>query len=121
MNIYAKGAGTEEVTVRFGAGIWLFGQFVDRYATDAYGPAGSTIEAIEAAGRVGDIEVLDINYPFTDGVGVDEVRDALAANGISAWCITPHIYTRDFQAGAFTNPDPQVRKQVLSLCQEAVG
>jgi xylose isomerase len=107
--------------MRFGAGIWLFGQFVDRYATDAYGPPVSTIEAIEAAGSVGDIEVLDLNYPFTDGVSVDEVRDALAGNGISPWCVTPHIYTREFQAGAFTNPDPEVRRRVFALCEEAVG
>ena len=40
----------EEESMRFGAGIWLFGQFVDRYATDAYGPPVSTLEAIEAAG-----------------------------------------------------------------------
>src|SRR3954453_13793441 len=108
------------VPVRFGAGIWLFGQFVDRYATDAYGPAVSTLEAIEAAGTVGDLEVLDINFPFTEGVTVDEVKAALTANGLSAWCITPHIYTRDFQAGAFTNPDPAVRRQALDLCEQAV-
>ena len=106
--------------MRFGAGIWLFGQFVDRYATDAYGPPVSTIEAIERAGAVGDIEVLDINYPFTDGVTVDEVRDALSTNGISAWCITPHIYTREFTAGAFTNPDPAVRRRALEICEQGV-
>ena len=107
--------------MRFGAGIWLFGQFVDRYATDAYGPPVTTLEAIEAAGSVGDLEVLDINYPFTEGVSIDEVRAALAANGLSAWCITPHIYTREFRAGAFTNPDPVVRARALALCEEAVG
>ena len=83
--------------MRFGAGIWLFGQFVDRYATDAYGPAVSTIEAIQRAGEVGDIEVLDINYPFSDpDITVEEVQRALDAAGIGAWCITPHIYTREF-------------------------
>src|SRR3954453_4863204 len=107
--------------MRFGAGIWLFGQFVDRYATDAYGPPVSTLGAIEAAGSVGDLEVLDINFPFTEGVGVDEVRDALAAAGLGAWCITPHIYTRDFRAGAFTNPDPAVRKRALELCEQGVA
>ena len=107
--------------MRFGAGIWLFGQFVDRYATDAYGPEVSTLEAIDAAGSVGDIEVLDINYPFTDGVSVEDVRAALERHGISAWCITPHIYTREFRAGAFTNPDPGVRRRALELCEEAVG
>src|SRR5919108_382035 len=116
-----RGSSVQEARMRFGAGIWLFGQFVDRYATDAYGPPVSTLEAIERAGEVGDIEVLDVNYPFTDGVTVDEVAGALSANRISAWCITPHIYTREFRAGAFTNPDPNVRASALALCEQAVG
>ncbi len=37
---------------RFGAGIWHFATYVDRYATDGYGPAVSLIEAIDRAGRV---------------------------------------------------------------------
>jgi hypothetical protein len=44
-------AQAEENPMRFGAGIWLFGQFVDRYATDAYGSAVSTIEAIQRPAR----------------------------------------------------------------------
>src|SRR3954469_14258965 len=107
--------------MRFGAGIWLFGQFVHRYGTGHSGPQVSPIEAIERAGAVGDIEVLDINYPFSDpDITVDEVRRALAAADISAWCITPHIYTREFTAGAFTNPDPAVRRRALELCEQGV-
>jgi len=107
--------------MRFGAGIWLFGQFVDRYATDAYGPPVSTLEAIERAGAVGGLEVLDINYPFSDpDITVEEVQRALTAAGLSAATITPHIYTREFVAGAFTNPDPAVRRRALALCEEGV-
>ena len=59
----------------YGAGIWMFQQFVDRYATDAYGPPVGTLEAIERAAEVGDIRVLDINYPFAgDDVTVEQVR-----------------------------------------------
>jgi xylose isomerase len=107
--------------MRFGSGLWLFGQFIDRYATDAYGPPVSTIEAIERAGEVGDLEVLDINYPFSHpDITVAEVQRALDAHGLSTWCITPHIYTRAFTGGAFTNPDPAVRRQALELCEQAV-
>jgi xylose isomerase len=107
--------------LRFGAGLWLFGQFVDRYAADAYGPEVSTIEAIEQAGAVRDLEVLDINYPFSDpDMTVEEVRSALEAAGLSAWCVTPHIYMREFTAGAFTNPDPAVRRRALDVCEQAV-
>jgi xylose isomerase len=30
----------------YGAGIWLFGQFVDRYASDGYGPPVTTVQAL---------------------------------------------------------------------------
>jgi xylose isomerase len=107
--------------MRFGAGIWLFGQFVDRYATDAYGPPVSTLEAIERAGAVGGLEVLDINFPFSDpDITVEEVQRALDAAGLRTWCITPHIYTREFTAGAFTNPDPAVRRRALEICEAGV-
>lgn len=105
----------------FGSGLWLFGQFVDRYASDAYGPAVSTIEAIDRAGKVGTLSVLDINYPFSEAsIDLPEVKAALERNHLRAWAITPHIYTREFQRGAFTNPDPAVRKGAIELCKEAI-
>ena len=107
--------------MRFGAGVWLFGQFVDRYAADAYGPPVGTLEAIERAGAVGQLEVLDVNFPFSDpDITAGEVGAALDSAGLRPWCITPHIYTREFGAGAFTNPDPAVRRAALDLCEQAV-
>jgi xylose isomerase len=107
--------------MRFGAGLWLFGQFVDRYATDAYGPEINTIEAIERAGQVGDLEVLDINYPFSGpDITVEDVQRALDAANLRTWCVTPHIYTREFVAGAFTNPDASVRRRALEICEQGV-
>lgn len=104
---------------QYGAGLWLFGQFVDRYATDAYGEPVTTIEAIEQAGKVGRLSCLDINYPFAGDASVADVAAALDANGLTAAAVTPHIYTRRFQKGAFTNPDPQIRAESVALCNEA--
>jgi xylose isomerase len=104
-----------------GAGIWMFQQFVDRYATDAYGPPVSTLEAIERAASVGDLAVLDINYPFAgDDVTVAQVRDALRKGELRAQAITPHLYMREFQLGSFTNPDPVVRRKAVDLGKRAV-
>jgi xylose isomerase len=98
------------INYEFGAGIWMFQQFIDRYATDAYGPPVGTLEAIERATAVGDIKVLDINYPFAgEGVTVAQVRETLQRTGLRAQAITPHLYMREFQLGSFTNPDPAVR------------
>ncbi|MDR1213297.1 MAG: sugar phosphate isomerase/epimerase [Propionibacteriaceae bacterium] len=104
---------------RFGAGLWHFASYVDRYAVDGYGPPRTTLEAIELAGSVGDLSVVDLNYPFTPGVGLDEVKEALAAQGLSAIGVTPEIYLRRFCRGAFTNPDPEIRQAALELMHQA--
>jgi xylose isomerase len=105
----------------FGAGIWMFQQFVDRYATDAYGPPVGTLEAIERAAAVGDIKVLDINYPFAgDDVTVEQVRETLQRTGLRAQAITPHLYMREFRLGSFTNPDAAVRRKAVELCKQGI-
>jgi xylose isomerase len=98
----------------------MFGQFVDRYATDAYGPPVSTLEAIARAGQVGSLSVVDINYPFDPGVSTRDVKAALDRAGLRAIAVTPHIYTRQFQRGAFTNPDPAVRRAAIDLGYRAI-
>ncbi len=109
------------INYEFGAGIWMFQQFIDRYATDAYGPPVGTLEAIERATAVGDIKVLDINYPFAgEGVTVAQVRETLQRTGLRAQAITPHLYMREFQMGSFTNPDQAVRRKAIDLGKRAV-
>ena len=106
--------------LKFGAGIWHFATYVDRYATDGYGPPVSLIEAIDKAGQVGDLSVVDLNYPFVDPkLSLDEVEVALKRNNLGVIGITPEIYTRQFSKGAFTNPDPGVRRLANEMCNDA--
>lgn len=106
--------------LRFGAGLWMFGQFVDRYAGDGYGPAVDTLEAIERAGQVGALEVVDINYPFSEGVTLQQVKDAFQRNNLRAQAVTPHIYMRRHVRGAFTHPDPKIRQEVIDLYKQGI-
>lgn len=105
----------------FGAGVWMFQQFIDRYATDAYGPPVGTLEAIELAAEVGDIKALDINYPFAgEDVTIEQVRETLQRTGLRAHAITPHLYMREFRMGSFTNPDLAVRRKAIELGKRAI-
>jgi xylose isomerase len=100
----------------FGAGSWMFGQFLDRYATDGYGPAVAMTQAIHKAAEVEGLVSLDLNFPFwSEGVSVAEIRAALEETGLRAGAITPAIYTRDFVRGAFTNPDAGTRQRAVDL------
>jgi xylose isomerase len=109
-------------TQRYGAGIWHFATYVDRYATDGYGDPRSVIDAINIAGQVRDLSVVDLNYPFFGGDFTNEqVGEALERNNLSVIGITPEIYTRVFAKGSFTNPDKGVRKLAHDLITEAAG
>lgn len=104
----------------FGAGIWHFATYVDRYATDGYGEPVGMLEAIDLAGQVGDLSYVDLNFPFFGGdISVADVDAALARNDLQVIGITPEIYTRVFAKGAFTNPDPGVRQLAHDLISEA--
>lgn len=108
-------------SLEFGAGIWAFGQMVDRYAADGYGPERSMREMIELAASVPGLVHLDINVPFagTD-VDADDVRKLMDDNGLRTRACTPHIYLREYSRGAFTNPDPAVRARVKDRIAEAI-
>ena len=107
---------------KYGAGIWHFATYVDRYATDGYGPPRSLIEMIDLAGQVDDLSVVDINYPFPGGeTSFEKVEAALQRNNLSVIGITPEIYTRQFAKGAFTNPDPGVRRLANEMVNDAAN
>src|SRR5215510_3141712 len=103
----------------FGAGLWHFASYLDRYATDGYAPPVTTLEQIDRAGAVGDLSYVDVPYPFTAGVTVTDVKAALEKNRLKAIGVTPEIYMRRFSKGAFTNPDPDVRTAALQALNEA--
>jgi xylose isomerase len=107
---------------RYGAGIWHFASYVDRYATDGYGDPRSVLDAIDLAGQVRDLSVVDLNYPFFGGEFSNaQVGEALKRHGLSVIGITPEIYTRTFAKGSFTNPDAGVRRLAYDLITEAAG
>lgn len=103
----------------FGAGLWHFASYVDRYATDGYAPPVSTLQQIARAGAVGDLSFVDVPYPFTDDATIAQVKEALVANGLEAVGVTPEIYMRRFRKGAFTNPDAAVRSEALAVLNQA--
>ncbi len=105
---------------RYGAGIWHFATYVDRYATDGYGDPRTIIDAIDIAGKVRDLSVVDLNWPFFGGdFSNEQVKEALDRNKLSVIGITPEMYTRVFAKGAFTNPDPGVRELAHDLITQA--
>ncbi len=110
---------TSTTMPEFGAGLWHFASYIDRYATDGYGAEKGTLAQIALAAEVDDLHYVDLNFPFTDGVSTSEVKDALKASSLKAIGVTPDIYMREWRKGAFTNPDPKLRISALDRMHAA--
>jgi xylose isomerase len=76
---------------------------------------------IDRAAEVEGLSAVDVPYPFTPGVTVEQVQKALDEHNLSVTGVTPEIYLRKFGKGAFTNPDPGVRREALALMNDAAG
>src|SRR3546814_18465618 len=77
---------------------------------------------IDLAGQVENLSVVDINYPFVDpDLSLDAVEAALTRNQLSVIGIPPEIYTRRFAQGAFTNPDPGIRRLAHATVNDAAN
>lgn len=105
---------------RYTAGMWVFGQIIDRYATDGYNEAPGTLDIIAEAATSG-IVGLDLNYPWPErDLTPEEVSSALNAAGLSTVCITPVIYNRQFRSGSFSSADPAIRRAARDIADAAV-
>lgn len=105
----------------FGAGLWNFATYLDRYATDGYGEPRGTLDQIDLAAQVGDLTWVDLNFPFSPGVSIDGVKAKLAEHGIKPIGLTPDIYLREHCKGAFTNPDPAKRASAMAIMNDAAN
>ena len=106
----------------FGAGIWHFATYVDRYATDGYGDPRTLLDAIDLAGQVRDLQWWTSTTRSSAATSrTSRSGRPWSATSSSVIGITPEIYTREFAKGSFTNPDPGVRRLAHELVTEAAG
>lgn len=78
-------------------------------------PKPGAADMIRAAGQVGGLDAADLNYPdhFVDQTP-DELSALLAAQGMALNGLAMRYYTNPgYRLGAFTNPDPEVRRAAI--------
>ena len=104
----------------FTAGMWVYGQIIDRYATDGYNDPPSTLDIIDQAQASG-LMGLDLNYPWPEAdLTPADVAKAMKTAGLQTVCVTPVIYNRPFRSGSFSSTDAKTRQAALELSEQAV-
>lgn len=96
-----------------------------RYAArlNAFKAKGSTVaDMIRSAGRVGGLSAADLNYP--DHFAAHDpaaLSGLLAEAGLVLNGLAMRYYTEaGFKLGAFTHPDPQVRRAAIDLTKRGI-
>ncbi len=79
-------------------------------------------DMIASAGNVGGLDAADLNYPdHFENHNSAELHSLLTDNGMTLNGLAMRYYTDPgFAIGAFTNPDPQVRRNAIELTKRGI-
>lgn len=82
----------------------------------------STIDLIERAATVSGLNAVDLNYPdHLEGHTEAEMAERLAGCGMTLNGYAMRYYSDpNFKIGAFTNPDPVVRREAIDLTRRGI-
>ncbi len=85
-------------------------------------PGGSVSDMLACAAQVGGIDAADLNYPdHFRGHKPRELSSLLAHHGMALNGLAMRYYSEDaFKIGAFTNPDPTVRRTAIDLTKRGI-
>jgi xylose isomerase len=80
------------------------------------------LDCLERAASVDGLNAVDLNFPdHLDGVTPDAMREALQRLGLGLNGFAMRYYSDPaFRMGAFTNPDPAVRRRAIDLTRRGI-
>ncbi|MEM2275821.1 MAG: TIM barrel protein, partial [Thermoproteota archaeon] len=122
----------EDFNIKFAAGHWSAGDFMDRFATRGYNSNDpnfrsdiiSQLRRIKQAGIKGvefhDVLFIDSNYRKVQNI-IGEVKDELARLGLVPTNMNINLWTDPkWKMGGITNPSTKVREEAIQIALQAV-
>ncbi len=104
----------------YSAGLWVFAQSVEKFG--GYTGTHSVREQIKLAASVPGLKGLELIAPLHVTVeNVKEVKGWLEDTGLKAVSVNPYLWTEPtWKRGAFTSPDPKVRRQAIDTGKRSI-
>ena len=107
-------------TPRFATRLNSFGSKPDAYWPKGHGKP-STLELAERASKAEGLTDVDLNYPDHLGAGAVSTGKAIRDLGLTVNGLAMRYYSNPaFKIGAFTNPDPAVRREAIDLTKQGI-
>ncbi|MHA1681994.1 MAG: sugar phosphate isomerase/epimerase family protein [Promethearchaeota archaeon] len=108
---------------KFSVGIWYFtpggGRFHERYV-----PEKNIPERLELAKEMADLGITGIEAHYPDEINwenIDLFKDLQKSAGIRVVGVAfSHFFSKDFEFGSLSNPDPKVREKAIKISVEGL-
>lgn len=104
----------------FAAGLWVFARSVEKHG--GYAQALTVKEQIRFAASVPGLKGLELIAPaHVTSQNATEVKSWLQEVGVEPVSVNPYLWTElVWQQGAFTSPDPKVRRKAIDTAKQAI-
>lgn len=105
---------------RFAAGLWVFAQSVEKHG--GYDSTVTVRDQIRLAATVPGLKGLELIAPaHVSRENIKEVKTWLEESGLQPVSVNPYVWTEEiWQRGAFTSPDPKVRRAAIDTAKLAI-
>jgi xylose isomerase len=105
---------------RFAAGLWVFAQSEEKHG--GYDSTFSVNDQIKLAASVPGLKGIELIAPaHVSRENVKQVKNWLDDAGLTPVSVNPYVWTEPiWQRGAFTSPDPKVRRAAIDTAKLAV-
>lgn len=105
--------------IKFATRLNSFASGAHLYWPDLQGKP-SVLQMIKRAGEVQGLTHLDLNYPQHMTSDINTMRQAIEDAGLAVNGMQMRWDAPQFKIGAFTNPDPKVRREAIELTKRGI-
>ena len=108
------------ISERYSAGLWVFAHSVEKHG--GYDSSVSVREQIRMAASVPGLKGLELIAPaHVSKENLKNVKGWLEESGLQPVAVNPYVWTEEiWQRGAFTSPDPKVRRAAVDTAKLAI-
>jgi len=106
---------------KLGAHCGAWDRHANRFNPRGYQEPLPLSEIIHQIARLSDFKGLDLSRSMVEKVTLSEIKNALAQTGLQVISVAASISGNPkWLHGAFTNPDPQLRRQAIQVVKETM-
>jgi len=108
--------------IKVSVGVWYMGSVADRFVREGYREQTDMVNRIKAISEIEGVKGIEIHYPTEiNEDNIDDIRKTLSETGLKVVQFCPHLWINpEWKYGAFSNPDPKIRKASMDLAKRAV-